>query len=382
MATGMKSLVAFIRENRQLILDEWLAEAMRLPSAHPLSIELIRDHIPEFLDRLTEAIERQDVTTVSLKGLPNLHAALRVREGYDLRQVVGEYRTLRAVILHLYRQRGDISEESRPKLLPLATMHAAIDLAIADAVDQYALDQGKAREMFIGMLSHDLRDPLNAILFSAQVLLGRASELDAATLQTAGRISAGAKRMEAMIRDLLDFARGRLGVRFPISVAPIDARALIADTVTEIAVAHPERAIECRVAHAPGDFVVQWDGDRVAQAITNLVSNAIAHGADPIVVEPNRRDEWISIEVRNRGEIPAPVRPHLFAPFAQPDHDRRYHAIEDAPQRRRGHLGLGLYIVREIATAHGGAVRATSEAGHTTFTLTLPRDARASDGTS
>ena len=63
--------------------------------------------------------------------------------------------------------KGDVSEESRPKLLPIATMNAALDTAIADAVDQYAIDQGKAREMFIGMLGHDLRDPLNTIAFSA-----------------------------------------------------------------------------------------------------------------------------------------------------------------------------------------------------------------------
>jgi signal transduction histidine kinase len=182
-----------------------------------------------------------------------------------------------------------------------------------------------------------------------------------------------------MIRDLLDFARGRLDGRFPISLAPIDARVLIADTVAEIAAAHPERAIDCRTTHAAGDFDVHWDGDRVAQAITNLVSNAIAHGTDPIVVEPSHRDGSIAIDIRNRGEIPEQVRPHLFAPFSLQGDDRRHHTIEGAPRRRRGHLGLGLYIVREIATAHGGAVKATSEGGHTTFTLTLPRDGRSSE---
>jgi len=375
----MNSLAAFIRGNRQLILDEWLTEAMRLPSAHPLSIDVVRDHIPEFLDRLTEAIERGDVTAVSLQGLPNLHAAVRVREGYDLRQVVGEYRALRTVIVQLYRERGDISEESRPKLKPLGTLHAAVDQAITDAVDQYSLEQSKSREMFIGMLSHDLREPLNAIVFGANVLLGREAELDAGTIQTAARINAGAKRMEVMIRDLLDFAHGRLGGSIPISLAPIDARVLIADTVAEIAAAHPERAIDCRTTHAAGDFEVHWDGDRVAQAITNLVSNAIAHGTDPIIVEPSHRDGAIAIDIHNRGEIPEQVRPHLFVPFSRPGDDRRHHTIEGAPRRRRGHLGLGLYIVREIATAHGGGVKATSGGGHTTFTLTLPRDARSSE---
>src|SRR5205085_3103728 len=101
--------------HKSRIVDEWLAQARDLPSAHALSVDAIRDHIPEFLDRLADAIERDDVTAVSMRGLPNVHAALRVREGYDLRHVVAEYRAIRSVILRLYREDGDISEDSRPK---------------------------------------------------------------------------------------------------------------------------------------------------------------------------------------------------------------------------------------------------------------------------
>src|SRR5262249_47733653 len=146
-------------------------EASHLPSAQSLTVEVVRDHIPTFLDRLADAVEREDITDVTLRGLPNLHAALRAREGYDLRQVVSEYRSIRSVIQRLYRERGDISEDSRPKLLPLATMDAVLDIAIADAVDQYAVDQGRAREMFIGILGHDLRDPLTAIAVASRMLL-------------------------------------------------------------------------------------------------------------------------------------------------------------------------------------------------------------------
>ncbi|HEY3886087.1 MAG TPA: sensor histidine kinase [Vicinamibacterales bacterium] len=369
----MNSLATFIRDNRQLILDEWLAGAQHLPSAHALPADTVRDHIPEFLDRLADAIDNDDVKALHLRGLPNLHAALRASEGYDLRQVVAEYRTLRTVIMRLYRERGDLSIESRPKLRPMTVMNTALDLAIADAVDQYALDQGRAREMFIGMLGHDLRDPLNGIVFGAEMLYQRGDEVDVLTRKISGRIAASAKRMEGMIRDLLDFARGRLGGGFPIVPAPLDARTLIADTVSEIGQAHPDRSIEC-VPGTPGDFCVYWDSDRIVQAIANLVSNAVVHGSDPVEVEPKDGDEWITIEVRNRGEIAPALMPNLFAPFAQPGADRRHDGLNFGPERRRGHLGLGLYIVREIASAHGGRVIADSKDGVTTFTMVLPRN--------
>lgn len=374
----MNTLAAFIRRNRQRIVDDWYETVRELPSSHALPPEVVRNHIPEFLERLADAVESHDSTALLLRGLPNLHAALRVREGYDLRQVIAEYRTLRSVIGRLYCQEGDISEASRPKLGPLSVMNAALDLAIADAVDQYSIDYGKAREMFIGMLGHDLREPLSAIAFAAGTLWDRRDELDARTVKTVARIAASARRMDRMIRDLLDFARGRLSGGFPIVPAPIDARTVIADTVSEIAQAHPARAIECRVA-GPGDFHVRWDGDRVAQAIANLVSNAVVHGTDPVVIEPADQRDWIKIEVRNGGEIPPQILPKIFAPFTQPGTDRRHDGEHKGPERRRGHLGLGLFIVREVATAHGGRVTAESRDGLTTFTMMLPRDARTAE---
>jgi hypothetical protein len=124
------TLSAFIRGNKERIIDEWAMAVKRLPSAHTLSELAIRDHVPEIRDRLADAIDREDMTSIPLMGVPNLHAALRVREGYDLRQVVAEYRTLRRVIHELYSEDGDINPESRSKMPPLRVMHAAIDAAI------------------------------------------------------------------------------------------------------------------------------------------------------------------------------------------------------------------------------------------------------------
>jgi len=375
----VNTLAQFVRDHKNLILSEWIAEVRQLPSAHSQPMDAIRDHIPDFLDRLAEAIDCGDVSAVTMQGLPNLHAAMRVREGYDLRQVVAEYRSIRAVILRLYGEKGDVSEESRPKLLPIATMNAALDTAIADAVDQYAIDQGKAREMFIGMLGHDLRDPLNTIAFSARVLSNRGQEPEVEKQKIATRIESSATRMDSMIRDLLDFARGRLGGVFPIVPTPVDAQTLVAETVTEISHGHPERSIAFSATSPPGDFDVEWDPDRIAQALTNLLSNAVAHGGDPIVVDAKREGDWITIEVRNAGEIPAAALPTIFAPFSAPARDRRHANGAQPADRRRGHLGLGLYIVYEIANAHGGKVVAESRTGETIFRLVLPRIAPKND---
>jgi len=125
----VNTLAQFVRDHKDPIFSEWLAEVRQLPSAHRQPLEAIRDHVQDFLDRLADAIDCGDVSAVTMQGLPNLHAAMRVREGYDLRQVVAEYRSIRAVILRLYGEKGDVSDESRPKLLPIATMNAALDTA-------------------------------------------------------------------------------------------------------------------------------------------------------------------------------------------------------------------------------------------------------------
>jgi signal transduction histidine kinase len=180
--------------------------------------------------------------------------------------------------------------------------------------------------------------------------------------------------MESMIRDLLDFARGRLGGGLPIVPEWLDAGPLVHTAVDEVAHAHPDRNIQC-CGMDGGDFRVHWDGDRVAQAIANLLGNAVAHGGDPIAVELFDLGDEIAIDVRNRGAIPPSILPRLFEPFSEPVPDRRRAAQPHEGAERRRHLGLGLYIVREISVAHGGQVDAASRDGEAIFRITLPRHA-------
>jgi signal transduction histidine kinase len=358
----MNMLTAFIRQHRNAIVDEWLSRAVKLPNAQTLAPPALWDHVPDILDRLADAIDRRDDTAAALEDLPEQHASLRFRQGYDLRQVIAEYRLLREVIMQMYAERSDLSAQSRPDMHSLTVLNEQLDRAIGEAVDHYALERDQARDKFVAILGHDLRDPLNTVVFQASALSQRAGELDPKTVTALGRIAASGKRMERMIRDLLDFARGHLGGGFTIVPTAFDARAFLASRVQEIADAHPDRDVQCVAPSVSGDFHVEWDADRISQVITNLVHNALVHGRDPIVVEPHDEGEQVSITVRNHGEIPPAILPRLFDAFST-----------DTSEKAHGGLGLGLYIVQQIAHAHGGEVVANSEGGETTVRVRLPR---------
>jgi len=216
------------------------------------------------------------------------------------------------------------------------------------------------REEFIGVIGHDLRNPLSAIRTGAHLLMKRA-QLDAGDVALAERIALSADRMSRMIDELMDFARGRLGGGIPLQRTVVDLHALCKDVVEEAQTAHG-RQVQVAVAGNPGGH---WDRDRLAQLVSNLVGNALQHSAPDSIVKVTVRDddEYAAIEVNNTGSaIPAEQLAHIFDPF---------HRGEKA---RSTGLGLGLYIVERIVHAHGGsiAVRSTHDEG-TTFEVRLPR---------
>lgn len=227
----------------------------------------------------------------------------------------------------------------------------------------------RQNELFAGVLAHDLRSPLSAILTSAQLALmrqegaGAGSKRDPKPLS---RIISSGQRMTAMIEQLLDFTRVRSGGGIEIHAAPADLGALCGQAIEEVELARPECQLDrCLI----GDPLGTWDPDRLLQVLSNLIGNASQHG-DPggvvsIKVDGSERDH-VTVSVHNLGAIPESLLPHLFDAFRITRHRR---------ERSRG-LGLGLYIVSEIARAHGGSVAVeSSQAAGTTFTVRLPRHA-------
>ncbi len=229
------------------------------------------------------------------------------------------------------------------------------------------------QERLISIVGHDLRNPLTALLVSAQMLLQKREDLRPRQASAVDRIQRSAARIDALVSLLIDFTYARLGKGIPTRPGPMDAKAVVERAVAGLRDRYPGR--EIRVDAPEQTLLGSWDGDRIAQLVDNLVSNALQYGADaPITVSLARgADQSLELRVHNAGPaIPADLREHLFDPY------RRGKGAEISHPRG---LGMGLYIVREIARAHGGTVEVRSDdADGTLFTVRLPVRGPASTG--
>jgi signal transduction histidine kinase len=247
----------------------------------------------------------------------------------------------------------------------LTRFNEAIDEMLADSVLLYTDIVERAKNLFLAVLGHDLRSPLGAVLGAANVLLQSESSNDR-TVKTAALILRSSTRMSAMVSDLIDFTRTRLGDGVPIVRAPMDFGAAIHEVVEEIGIAHPEHRLH---SVTNGDLRGSWDGGRMKQVLTNLIENALQHGTGdgPITVTGTEDAEQVVIAVHNDGApIPDQHRARIFEPLVG--------TAETTSPIVSTNMGLGLYIVRQIVQAHGGTVDLASSASDgTTFTARLPR---------
>ncbi len=217
-------------------------------------------------------------------------------------------------------------------------------------------------ELFAGVLAHDLRNPLGAIMTAAQLLLMR-QEGDGRNARPISRIISSGQRITRMIEQLLDVTRVRVGGGIEIHRGPASLADLCRQAVNELELVHPDRVFDCQFT---GNSDGSWDADRLLQVVSNLVANACQHGgAGPIEIRVDGlAPDAVIMTIANEGVIPSDLAATLFDPFRGSDRRRT-----DA----RG-LGLGLYIVQQIVRAHGGAVSvAPASDNHTVFTVSLPR---------
>jgi len=219
----------------------------------------------------------------------------------------------------------------------------------------------RLNEMFSALLAHDLRNPLSAILASAELLQRRSGDPHAQ--EAAARIGSSGKRMSRLIEDMLDLARARLAGGIAVKLEPADFRVLVERVIREHQAAAPERIIE---AEYSGDFSGQWDAERIAQVASNLIGNALKHGDAGTSVQvrlDGANDETVLLSVANEGSIPPELMDHLFDPFRG----------GQRPAGRSEGLGLGLYIVFQIVKAHRGTVEAETHSNRTVFRVAVPR---------
>lgn len=351
----------FLRSDADAIIQAWLGRVRRdVDEARAMSRPALIDHLPEFLPALAHWIEGD--IAAARRGFERLaegHALQRLGHGMTLEALTEEYAVLREVILeHLLALPN--TPEIRNQLMRL---NVGMDQAVHESVRRYARRRDEIRERFIGILGHDLRSPLTAITMAAEAMV-RDDDTAPRYLALGARILRGTTRMQEMVEQLLAFAQGHLGGGIPAEPVPGDMGELARGAFDEVASAFPDRDIQLV---ATGDLRGAWDPARVHQALTNLLANAVNHGDDPIEISVRADgDDFVITEVANRGApIATDALPTLFDPFRR---------VVDRGGPRKAGLGLGLFIVNQIALAHGATIDVASDAETgTRFVLRWPR---------
>jgi PAS domain S-box-containing protein len=268
------------------------------------------------------------------------------------------------------------SEIARRKQVETALRRSVRELTRAQAAERERAAQAqqladdlretiRVNELFVGVLAHDLRAPLTAIMTAGELIRKReVASPDGRNAKTLTRLLASGERMSRMVEQLLDFTRLRVGGGFAIEPRETDMAVLVQQVVDELDGSYPDCAVDIRPV---GDTHGSWDADRLCQVISNLVANAFQHGVPAagirVLIDGSAAD-LVRVQVHNMGGIPPALMSQIFAPLTGGQRRR---------DRSRG-LGLGLFITQRIADSHGGAVTVSSnEAEGTTFTLSLPR---------
>ena len=354
---------------------EWDAFAKTLhPTGPEMTPFVLRDHVQKILEAVVtdlatsqtadeqeqKSMGRAPIVQDAAETAAQIHAVLRAQSGLNINQLAAEYRALRASVLRLWERNAVIGPEEFPDVV---RFNEAIDQSLAESIKYFSTQVDQSRNLLLGMLGHDMRNPLNAIVMTASSLstLNAGEEVSEAAMML---IRSGAS-IKALLDDLVDFNRTKLGLGLNIARKEIDLRKLFTDEVNQHRTVHPECRLELKL---DGDVTGLWDGERLQQVLRNLLSNAIAYGApnEPVRVTVHGDDDTVDIAVANRGPVIDPVTAdYLFDPLKR--------GAGGQSRSGRDGLGLGLYIVREITRAHGGTVELRSNAEETVISVCLPR---------
>lgn len=368
-------LADFIRENEEPILAAWESFARSIWPGEEVAPEVLQDHAWDMLLAVIRDMESpQSISQQSDKSMgiggggecservdsaSDQHAMCRVASGFDLRQLVAEYRALRASVIHLWTE--SVTQQGPEQLEDLIRFNEAIDQLLAKSVQTYWEQVDHSREIFLGILCHDLRSPLQAITMLAS-LISEAEDI-ARTKLMAGHLATSVHAIAKMISDLGDFTGIRLGAKMELNKTAMDLGTLCREVLDEMEASHPHREF---LLKRTGDLDGVWDRARLRQMLTNLLRNAVQHGRSdtPVVLAAESDGGNVNLAITNQGEsIPRDRIQTIFEPM------RRYD--NTASKREPGSIGLGLYIAREVCSAHGGTIDVESADTSTTFTVSL-----------
>lgn len=370
-------LSTFIRENSAPIIAEWEAFAGTLdPSPEAASPLSLRNHIEYILRFVADDIDSpqtdaeqvdksQGKNAHSTNSVAEVHAALRQAGGFNMDQMVSEYRALRASVVKLWSAQKTTATTPQD-IHDLTRFNEAIDQELTESISYYSSKVERSRNLFLGILGHDLRNPIGAMTMSAE-LIGRIGSLSERQTMLISQISVSASRALKILDQLLDLTRARLGSGLQIIREPMDMAFVARQLVDEMRTTHPENSF---TVEASGDTEGMWDRPRIGQVFSNLLGNAVQYGFKdlPINVSIKGEPHDVSVSVHNDG---VPIPPNAVAGI--------FEALvrsgdgEDA-HLQSNNLGLGLYITKEIVVAHGGRIKVTSsEKNGTVFTARFPR---------
>ncbi|HEY0134603.1 MAG TPA: GAF domain-containing sensor histidine kinase [Nannocystis sp.] len=367
-STGLRfTLIARVLPDRWVAcavhdeLDFGLRPGSELEVATTLCSQVRDTHEPVVIDHVSHDTGYCDHPTPKMFGFESYIAVPIFRQS-------GEYF---GNICGLDPEPRTLSDAKTLNMLRLFSQLISLQLAAEDRHQRSQAELGQQREtselreQFIAVLGHDLRNPLSSIGMGTELLLRRST--DAGDRRVLERIRSSARRIGALVDDVMDLARGRFGGGIKLRTGAVtDLATRLRHVIDEVQAAHPNRPIELSTTLAGP---VTCDEQRVEQLLSNLLTNAIAHGdADtPITVALRGEADAIELAVTNLGAaISEEARPRLFQPY-----------FRGGRSNPRDGLGLGLYIVSEIARAHGGRVDVDSADSRTTFTLRMPRVAAA-----
>lgn len=371
-------LADFILSNLEEILADWdefartrgvaalgMSELALRNDAEALLREIARDmSTPQTLAE-QHAKSRGEATSVAgEKSRPaHSHALQRARNGFEINQMVSEFRALRATVLR--RWAAAVRTANVEDLEDVTRFNESIDQAVAESLKYFIGEVDRARSLLLGTLGHDLRTPLSTIGTCASILTGRspANEREAAMIQRS------AARMRELVEGVLAYTRRSLGVVLPVLMKPTRLDELVRDCVRELALINPKREFQLNIVGEPQGV---WDASRLSQLISNVLGNALKYGTPgrPVTVTVDGTDPTeVLLQVQNFGEpIKAEFLREIFEPLV------RGPAVAQSDHPGGANMGLGLYIAREVVAAHFGSIQVTSdEASGTVFSIRLPR---------
>lgn len=370
-------LSAFINQHLDEIIVEWesFAETL-LPAAEAMSQAELRDHARQILTAVAQDIgtdqtaaeqqaKSEGLAEVADDSAASTHGTLRQVSGFTLVQLTAEFRALRATVLRLWLPH--VSTMSDAAVADMVRFNEAIDQALAESAITYSKHAAVVSDTFLAILGHDLRSPLATMTMAGDYLTQPSTGTDV-TLQIGMRIKRSAATMTAMVNDLLEYARTQLSGQIPVTKSEVDVKDICQSALDDASAAHPDCVFELV---ASGDWVGHFDRARLHQVFSNLLNNAAQYRGKehPVTVSLHGQADAVLIEVKNFGPvIPPRSLKAVFDPLIQLE------VGDTQPGRPSTSMGLGLFIAREIAEAHGGSLTVKSDAtAGTIFSVRLPR---------